>query len=123
MSFLRKIAYSAIVNGKTVYAGYAGEAHAWNLLQLDGEYYNMDVTWDYPIGNPATTYYHDYFNVTDQQLSRDHTRDAISAQLPVAYGTRYSFGSYFGDFSDNDYCYDYECNDAYDYYGYNDYYD
>lgn len=123
-------AYSAIVNGKSVCAGYAhafqycmqklgipaayiigyaGEAHAWNLLLLDGEYYNMDVTWDDPIGNPATTYYYDYFNVTDSQLSKDHTRDAISAKLPAACGTRYSFGSYFGgsaygsDFSGLDY--------------------
>ncbi len=110
-------AYSAIVNGKTVCAGYAhafqycmqklgipaayivgyaGEAHAWNLLKLDGEYYSMDVTWDDPLGNPATTYYYNYFNITDAQLSKDHTRDAISAKLPTAYGTRYSFDSYFG---------------------------
>lgn len=110
-------AYSAIVNGKTVCAGYAhafqycmqklgipaayivgyaGENHAWNLLQLDGEYYSMDVTWDDPIGNPATTYYYDYFNVTDAYLSKDHTRDALSAKLPAAYGTQYSFGTYFG---------------------------
>lgn len=45
--------------------GYAGEAHAWNLIKLNGEYYNMVVTWDDPIGNPATTYYYDCFNVTD----------------------------------------------------------
>ena len=123
-------AYSAIVNGKTVCAGYAhafqycmqklgipaayivgyaGEAHAWNLLQLGGEYYCMDVTWDDPVGNPPTTYYYDYFNITDAQISKDHTRDAISAQLPVASGTLYSFNSYFGgnqygsDFSGLDY--------------------
>ena len=123
-------AYSAIVNGKTVCAGYAhafqycmqklgipaayivgyaGENHAWNLLRLDGEYYSMDVTWDDPLGNPATTYYYDYFNVTDSYLSKDHTRDAISAKLPAAYGTRYSYASYFGgnaygsDFSGLDY--------------------
>ena len=123
-------AYSAIVNGQTVCAGYAhafqycmqklgipaayivgyaGEAHAWNLLQLGGEYYCMDVTWDDPLGNPPTTYYYDYFNITDAQISKDHTRDALSAQLPVAAGTRYSFNSYFGgnqygsDFSGLDY--------------------
>ena len=49
-----------------------------------------------PIGNPATTYYYDYFNVTDAYLSKDHTRDALSAKLPAAYGTQYSFGTYFG---------------------------
>ena len=110
-------AYSAIVNGKTVCAGYAhafqycmqklgipaayivghaGESHAWNLLKLDGEYYCMDVTWDDPIGNPANTYYYSYFNITDSQISRDHTRYEISAALPAANGTKYSFNSYFG---------------------------
>lgn len=76
--------------------GYAGEAHAWNLLQLGGEYYCMDVTWDDPLGNPPTTYYYNYFNITDAQISKDHTRDSISAQLPIANGTRYSFNAYFG---------------------------
>ena len=110
-------AYSAIVNGKTVCAGYAhafqycmqklgipaayivgyaGEAHAWNILKLDGEYYCMDVTWDDPLNNPANYYYYNYFNITDAQISKDHTRDAISARLPQCSGTKYSFDSYFG---------------------------
>lgn len=120
-------AYSALVLGQTVCAGYAhafqycmqklgipaayivghaGESHAWNLLKLDGEYYNMDVTWDDPIGNPATTYYYDYFNVTDSVLNRDHSRYEISAALPAANGTKYSYASWYGsgnfgsDFSD-----------------------
>lgn len=110
-------AYSAIVNGKTVCAGYAhafqycmqklgipaayivgyaGEAHAWNILKLDGEYYCMDVTWDDPLNNPPNYYYYNYFNITDAQISKDHTRDAISARLPRCNGTKYSFNSYFG---------------------------
>lgn len=62
-----------------------------------------------PLGNPPTTYYYNYFNITDAQISKDHTRDSLSAQLPVANGTRYSFNAYFGgnqygsDFSGLDY--------------------
>lgn len=110
-------AYSALVYGKTVCAGYAhafqycmqklgipaayvvghaGESHAWNLVKLDGEYYAMDVTWDDPIGNPATTYYYNYFNITDAELSRDHTRYDISAGLPTANGTKYSYANWYG---------------------------
>lgn len=103
-------AYSAIVFGITVCAGYAhafqycmqklgipaayivgyaGEAHAWNLLQLGGEYYCMDVTWDDPLGNPPTTYYYNYFNITDAQISKDHTRTRFprSFLLPTEHAT------------------------------------
>lgn len=115
-------AYSMFVNGRTVCAGYATafqyllqklgiraaflagtgkrEAHAWNLLELDGEYYCMDVTWDDlddPSGQQPCSY--EYFNVTDAFLSYDHTRDELSSRLPQAYGTRYSYESYFGPIS------------------------
>lgn len=40
--------------------------------------------------------YYNYFNITDAQVSKDHTRDSLSAQLPIANGTRYSFNAYFG---------------------------
>lgn len=76
--------------------GYAGEAHAWNLIKLNGEYYNMDVTWDALIGNPATTYYYDYFNITDGEISRDHIRRELSIGLPAADGTKYSYKSWSG---------------------------
>lgn len=116
-SMYNQSAYSAIVYGKTVCAGYAhafqycmqklgipaayvvgyaGESHAWNLVELDGEYYAMDVTWDDPIGNPATTYYYNYFNITDAELSRDHTRRGISVGLPTADGTKYSYANWYG---------------------------
>ena len=63
----------------TIVSGHANnEAHAWNLVQLDGEYYFLDTTW----GNSrytdaaATTVKHvnyAYLNVTSEELSSNHT--------------------------------------------------
>lgn len=91
----------AIVTGST-----GGVNHAWNILELDGEYYLMDVTWDDPVGNPADTYYYKYFNITDEQMAGDHSKGTyanvdgdyidISLYLPTANGTKYSFENAFG---------------------------
>ena len=163
---LDQVAYSALVQKKTVCAGYsqaftylmqrsgiqcavadgyAGEAHAWCKLILDGECYAMDVTWDDPEGNPPNYYYYDYFNITDRKMSSDHQLSSISSGLPTANGTKASFDNYFGgnkygtDFGDgydnvngNEYdgydnsgynydydYYDYNNNNNYDYYDYN----
>ncbi len=75
--------------------GYAGEDHAWNMIQLDGEYYNVDVTWDDPLQNPPNQYYYDYFNITDNTISADHQRNDLSVYLPAAQGTKYSYRNYF----------------------------
>ena len=36
------------------------EAHSWNLVELDGQWYYVDVTWDDPLGARPT---YTYFNV------------------------------------------------------------
>lgn len=48
-----------------------GGGHAWNIIMLEGEWYNVDVTWDDPISEKDILRY-DYFNITDEQLSKDH---------------------------------------------------
>ena len=52
--------------------GYAGEAHAWNIVKLNGKWYFLDATWDDPItgGKPVLRY--DYFLVGSDKLYKDH---------------------------------------------------
>lgn len=101
-------AYSALVSGRSVCAGYArafqylmmelgipcyycagysGENHAWNIVKLDDGYYNVDVTWDDT--DPST---YDYFNKTDADYSRTHLRKGMSVKLPVCTGKKYRIG-------------------------------
>lgn len=98
-------AYSAMVNGESVCAGYArafqylmmelsipcyyctgyaGESHAWNIIELEGEYYHVDVTWD-----DAAPEQYDYFNCTDADYASTHRREDLSVYLPACNGTAY----------------------------------
>lgn len=98
-------AYSALVNGQTVCAGYArafqyilqqlgipcyyctgyaGESHAWNIVALDDGYYNVDTTWD---DTGSGTY--DYFNKTDEDYAGNHIRQELSVYLPSCNGQVY----------------------------------
>ncbi len=99
---LGQSAYSAMVKGQSVCAGYArafqylmqqlgipcyyctgyaGEDHAWNIVKLDGRYVNVDVTWDDT--EPATR---DYFNKSDAAFSDTHVRTRLSVYLPACVG-------------------------------------
>ncbi len=50
--------------------------HAWNIIKIDGHFYQIDVTWDDPVmadGKETLSYY--YFNLTDAELARNHRWD------------------------------------------------
>ena len=52
------------------------ELHAWNIVKVDGKWYNLDLTWDDPIsssGKPILRY--DYFLKNTKDFI-NHTRDA-----------------------------------------------
>ena len=88
--------HSVLVSGKSICEGYArtvqilldklgienylvtgdtesdGEIlpHMWNIVNIDGDNYHLDVTWDDLNDEFDTVYF--YFNVTDEYISRDH---------------------------------------------------
>ncbi len=45
--------------------------HTWNVIQLDGEYYHLDATFDSSLRKSGQIRY-DYFNLSDKQIFRDH---------------------------------------------------
>lgn len=102
---MNQTAYSALVNGRTVCAGYArafqymmqqlgipcyyctgyaGEDHAWNIVFLGDGFYNVDATWDDTDGG-----IYDYFNCTDADYAGTHIRQELSVNLPPCNGQAY----------------------------------
>ncbi|MEK4711877.1 DUF5050 domain-containing protein [Sporosarcina sp. FSL K6-5500] len=66
-----------------------GIGHAWNLVKVDGKWYNLDTTWNDPTPNRKAQVYYNYFLVTDNQLKKDHSW--TQGDFPVATSTEYSF--------------------------------
>ena len=101
---LHQSPYSALVYGKSVCAGYArafqyimlelgvptyyctGETqgHAWNIIKLDGGYYNVDVSRADTKSSPER-----YFNRTDEDLRGTHKRSGYSTILPKCRAKTY----------------------------------
>ena len=94
-------AYGALVNGVAVCEGYAeafqyllqqagiqsfiidgessGQAHAWNAVNIGGNWYHVDLTWD----DRETDLYHAYFNLTDTRIREDHVIYGADYDLPT----------------------------------------
>lgn len=47
--------------------------HIWNCVQLDGDWYHVDVTWDDYEDAAASTDCYYYFNLTTAEIEKDHT--------------------------------------------------
>lgn len=64
-----------VVTGNSVKNGEC-VPHAWNIVNIDGEPYQLDVTWDIGIsGKEKHQVMYDYFNLTDELMERDHKAD------------------------------------------------
>ena len=67
------------------------QSHAWNKVKVDGEWYNLDATWDDPIlSTPITTYIrYNYFLVPDEWIN-EKTHFNINKKV-LSSGESYSY--------------------------------
>lgn len=112
--------YGVLINGQAVCEGYSKSAkllfnksgiesevirssnHGWNYVKINGNYYEIDLTWD-DRDDEATLYPYMYFNITNNEILKDinnaelHT--ALSNNVPNCTDT--SFDNIFRNV-DND---------------------
>ncbi len=93
-------AYGALVSKRAVCEGYSrafsllcskaginsfikrgtsrGQNHSWNIVNIENNWYNIDVTWDDQTSNGANSILYSYFNLTDSEISSDHISAAFT---------------------------------------------
>ncbi|KEK24179.1 transglutaminase domain-containing protein [Bacillus gaemokensis] len=74
---------SHIVTGKG-----NGQAHAWNLVKIENKWYHLDTTFDDPVPDKAGRVTYSYYNMSDEQLGKDHEWDR--SKYPKASTNYYS---------------------------------
>ena len=51
-----------------------GENHAWNIVNIEEDYYHVDVTWDDPVSEDGSDILiYDYFNLKDEDIGKTHS--------------------------------------------------
>ncbi|ATD54273.1 transglutaminase domain-containing protein [Clostridium chauvoei] len=101
-------AYGALVNKVAVCDGYSKAAklllnecgvecgvivsdqmhHAWNYVKIDGEYYQLDITWDDPVPESNRLNY-SYFNLTNAEMAKSH--QWVQSDYPVGTSSRFGY--------------------------------
>ncbi|MFS0723945.1 transglutaminase domain-containing protein [Paenibacillus sp. 1P07SE] len=88
-------AYEALADGRAVCQGYSLLAykmleaagipnrivegtvdtgnHAWNIVNVNGSWYHLDVTWNDPVPDQPGEVSYAYYLKTDQEMRKDHT--------------------------------------------------
>lgn len=114
-------AYGALMEGKTICSGYAlafsllmkelgydggvefnnygqiaiTEGHVWNYIELDGENYYFDVTWD-DKDDENLPFFYEYFGITTEELKLSNYFKRDDAPVPYCGGTKYNYYVYNG---------------------------
>lgn len=67
------------------------ESHAWNIVKIDGVYYEIDTTWGDPLSEDGVqTKNFWYLNLTDAEMGRQHEREDWRS-YPVCNSTGHNY--------------------------------
>lgn len=72
--------------------------HAWNIVQIDGIWYQIDTTWDDPVPDRKGEVQYDFFLISDKKMKQTHQWDA--KKYPECLCDYYRIG-----YTDNNWCY------------------
>ncbi|MBQ8311466.1 MAG: hypothetical protein IJX80_10690 [Clostridia bacterium] len=84
------LCYRVGINANQVF----GIGHVWNVVQIEGNWYQVDVTWDDPLNQYGTDGdgNHNYFNLTAEQMYKAHEHDTSSTLfVPECTATEYAY--------------------------------
>ena len=90
------LCYQVGINANYVCGTSEGQGHAWNVVKLNGNWYFVDVTWDdASTDNPPMPIY-TYFNITTDEILKDHEIDNSVLSVPTADSNEFAFTKTFG---------------------------
>jgi hypothetical protein len=72
------------------------DLHAWNIVDIDGVYCQIDTTWGDPVGVAVPEKNFNYFGLTDLQMYRDHFPDEMN--YPLCVNDRFDYFKYEGKY-------------------------
>ncbi len=85
------LCYCTGINATQISGVADGGPHMWNTVKLDGEWYQMDVTWN---DTDNEWLYYKYFNLTDTEMGKNHTPDS-DLSYPACRGVKYRYADYY----------------------------
>ncbi|MBE5932830.1 MAG: hypothetical protein E7263_05345 [Lachnospiraceae bacterium] len=91
---------AGVENG--IMTGSAGEElHAWNIVKIDGQWYQVDATWDDPVPDTGDFVSHTFFNITDDMMDDTHSwNEELYEQCKGKTYNYYDYNGYVYEYSD-----------------------
>lgn len=87
------LCYAVGINSTQVFGVSGGTNHLWNTVKIDNQWYQIDLTWNDNSLDEST--YYGYFNITTNEMKKDHTIDTTVLSVPNCTATKYSFVNYY----------------------------
>ena len=129
--FVYSSAYGALVNGEAACEGYSKAAkllfdkvgiessvisgisdnnedsegpHMWNAVNINGDYYYLDCTWDDPVNkNGEEVVVYSYFNLSDEMIASTHSNFSLDFECNATAENYYiKTGTYFESYDRSD---------------------